>query len=101
MDHHRREATDQEPHPGEPPDMPETGDHADEREQLRDRPVTRTTMESVIRRRKFSWRLTRIRAASRGIAAEKAITQTFADQSRVVAVRKGCIRTKPMAISPP
>ena len=34
-------------------------------------------------------------------AAEKAITQIFADKSRGVAVRNGCTRTRPIAISPP
>src|SRR5439155_907841 len=29
VDHDRREAADQDPHPGQPRDVPETGDHAD------------------------------------------------------------------------
>jgi hypothetical protein len=62
--------------------------------------VTRTERESVTRRRKLSRWLTRTRAASSGIAAEKAMTQTFVDQSRAVAVRNGCTRTKPIAIAP-
>jgi hypothetical protein len=58
-----------------------------------------TSTDLVVRRRKASCRLTTTRAASSGMATEKAITQTLADRSSLAAVRNGCTRTTPIPIS--
>jgi hypothetical protein len=63
--------------------------------------VTATTTDLARRRRKASCRLTSVRAASNGIATEKATTQILADASSDAAVRNGCTMTTPTAINAP
>jgi hypothetical protein len=54
--------------------------------------ATRTDL--ALRRRKASCRLTITRAASSGMATEKATTQILADRSSDAAVRNGCTMTR-------
>jgi hypothetical protein len=89
---HGHEPAGQDPHPGDPQDVPEAGDHVGEGAGLRDHLGTSTTAKLVARARKISWRLRTSRPARSGMATEKATTQILADRSSEPAVRNGCTR---------
>jgi hypothetical protein len=98
---HRHEPGRQHPHhPGDPQDVPEAGDHADEGTSLRHHLRDVTGIDLARRRRNASCRLTITRAARSGMATENATTQILADRSSEGAVRNGCTMTTPMPTRP-
>ena len=101
MDADRHDAGDQDGHAGEPEDVPEAGDDAENAAIWATVCVMLTNGDPVSRCRKVSWRSTLTSAASSGIATAKATTQTLADASSAGTVRKGWTSTRPTAINPP